>query len=125
MIDRLNDFMFLRKDYALFFQNKRILTNGFSYYKDNSDIYATWFPTIYQSNFGINDMPSIGYYAREVRHQSNIAFCDFIKTIPSNVPIVTMGDKSLIEKQLYSNKYWKHTYDNDVFWRSCSHYFYY
>ena len=111
-----------RKEFAKVFPGRK-LVDGYSYYRSNIDKYQCWFPTIYQSNFEVNDVPSIGYYARDIRVQSNIAFVDFIKDL--NVPIITMGDKYCIEKYLWNNKNWRHTYNAEDFWKSCSHYFYY
>lgn len=111
-----------RKEYASFFPGKK-LVDGYSYYRKNIDKYQCWFPTIYQSNFEVNEFPSIGYYVRDIRVESNIAFIDFVKNI--HVPIITMGDKQCIENYLATNPNWRHTYDSKDFWKSCSHYFYY
>ena len=100
-------------------------TNGYSYFKRHLYCFDQWFPTIYDSHFKVNDIPSIGYYARDMRRQSNKAFIDFIEKIPDEIPIVTMGTKELVERYLCHRKNWKHIYSNDDFWRSCSHYFYY
>ena len=113
-----------RKQYTNFFPGKK-LVDGYSYYRTNVDKYQCWFPTIYQSNFLRNEIPSIGYYARDIRIESNLAFIDFITNIPDEINIITMGDKQYIEKYVSTRKNWKHTYNNDEFWKNCSHYFYY
>lgn len=112
-----------RKEYATFFPGKK-LVDGYSYYRKNIDKYQCWFPTIYQSNFEVNDVPSIGYYVRDIRQQSNMAFADFANKL-SGVKIITMGDKECIQKYLQLNPNWTHTYDANTFWKNCSHYFYY
>ena len=38
---------------------------------------------------------------------------------------MTMGTKSFIEHLIPPNVKWFHTYNNELFWKSCSHYFYY
>lgn len=123
-LSRINDYIMCRKEYAKFFPGKK-LVDGYSYYRRNIDKYQCWFPTVYQSNFSRNDVPSIGYYARDIRIESNMAFVDFVSKIPNEFDVVTMGDKHCIQKYLHKKKNWKHTYDNAVFWKSCSHYFYY
>lgn len=111
-----------RKEFAKVFPGKK-LVDGYSYYRHNVEKYQCWFPTIYQSNFKVNDIPSIGYYVRDIRPESNLAFVDFVKDL--DVPIITMGDKQYIEKYLWNKKSWKHTFDANAFWKNCSHYFYY
>lgn len=101
------------------------MTNGFSYLKRHRSIYNYFLPTIYQSNFGISNEPSIGYYARDCRIQSNLEFIRFISYLPKGTKIVTMGTKELIEDKIPVHVEWFHTYDQDLFWKSCSHYFYY
>ena len=100
-------------------------TNGYSYFRRYRQHFDQWFPTIYGSHFDVNDIPSIGYYARDMRQQSNRAFIDFIQKLPTGVPIVTMGTKELIESKMPHGANWRHTYSNEDFWKSCSHYFYY
>ena len=121
---RLNDIWCLRSKYCNFFPGKRI-TNGYSYYKQYQQLYTSYFPTIYQSSFKKATELSIGYYAREMRNESNLAFVEFIKHIPADIPIITMGTKELIENHIPTNRLWKHTYDAAEFWKSCSTYFYY
>lgn len=99
--------------------------NGYSYYRDHLTSYDIWFPTIYDSSFGVNGMPSLGFYARDIRDQSTYAFIDFVEKLPKDIPIVTMGDIQLVQKHFASRSSWHHTYSNEDFWRSCSHYFYY
>ena len=65
-IRRINDFVMCRKEFANIFPGKK-LVDGYSYYRKNIDKYQCWFPTLYQSNFAVNDAPSIGYYARDIR----------------------------------------------------------
>lgn len=123
-VDRINDYVMIRKQFTNIFPGKH-LVDGYSYYRQNISQYQAWFPTIYQSYFECNDIPSIGYYARDCRMQSNLAFINFIEKLPHDIPIITMGTKSCIEKYLINNPNWKHTYNNKEFWKKCSHYFYY
>ena len=123
-IDRINDIIMLRKEFCKVFPGIHVV-DGYSYYRKNISSYDSWFPTVYQSNFSRNHTPSLGYYARYCRQQSNLAFKDFIQKIPDEIPIITMGTKECVQDFLYSRKNWKHTYDNEYFWKSCSHYFYY
>ena len=118
------DHVFIRDGFINSCVGKK-MTNGFSYLKNHRSLYKYFLPTIYQSNFGISDVPSIGYYARDCRIQSNIQFGMFTETLPSGTPVVTMGTKECIEKHISPKVEWFHTYDQDIFWKSCSHYFYY
>lgn len=113
-----------RKEYASFFPGKK-LVDGYSYYRNYISRYQSWFPTIYQSHFECNSIPSIGFYVRDMRTESTLKFLDFVKDIKDNIPIITMGDKACIEPYLVADARWQHTYDNSAFWKSCSHYFYY
>lgn len=122
LVDRVNDYNCCRAEFLSMVPGKH-LTNGFSYFKAHS--FDGWLPTIYQSNFKKSDDFCVGYYVRSVRIQSNLAFIDFARKLPDGVPIVTMGTKELIERPLHSRKNWKHTYSNEEFWQSCSHYFYF
>lgn len=122
LVSRANDFNCCRSEFISMVPGKH-LTNGFSYFKNRP--FDGWFPTIYQSNFQCSKTLCIGYYARAVRVQSNLAFIDFAKTLPNGFPIITMGTKELVEDALRKNKSWKHTYSNEEFWKSCSHYFYF
>lgn len=123
-IDRANDIIMIRKEFCNKFPGRH-LVDGYSYYRNSISKYDGWFPTVYQSNFGCNSLPSIGYYARSCRNESNLAFIDFIKSIPEDIPVVTMGTLEYIQKSLIGRANWRHVYDNDEFWKSCSHYFYY
>ena len=119
------DFVCVRHNYINCIVGKKII-NGYSYYKYNYDKYYNWFPTIYQTYFEKNhNNDAIGYYIRDIRHQSNYAFINFIKTLPSNIKIITMGTKSLLQNELSQYKNWMHTYDNREFWKLTSHYYYY
>lgn len=122
LVDRANDFSCCRVEFVSMVPGKH-LTNGFSYFK--SGRFDGWFPTVYQSHFSCSQALCIGYYARSVRVQSNLAFIDFAKNLPIWIPIVTMGTKELVEGALHGRKNWKHTYSNEEFWKSCSHYFYF
>ena len=124
LISRKDDYSCLRQEFCSAVPGKH-LTNGFSYLKRFYGKYHGFFPTIYQSHFKKNDNISIGYYARDCRSQSNAAFCDFVKSLPQGIPIMTMGQKECIKPKLASNPNWTHTYSNDIFWSRCSHYFYY
>lgn len=124
LTDRLKDYWFLRKDIAKFFPVKR-LTCGYSYYKSAPELYQSYIPTIFQSNFSKNDKPSIGYYIRDIRNESNYAFIDLINSLPNDLPIITMGTKEILYNELYKRKNWQHTYDANYFFKNCSHYFYY
>lgn len=123
-IDRKDDFVMVRKQFLKCVLGKKIV-DGYSYYKNNISNYQAWFPTIYQSSFQRNEIPSIGYYIRDIRSESNFAFIDFLSSIPNGVPIVTMGTKEIIQDQLSNRLNWIHTYKNNDFWKKCSHYFYY
>lgn len=124
-IKRFNDYSFLRRDYTHLFPYKCRLTGGFSYYKMFNGIYKSYFPTIYDVHFSRNSYPSIGYYIRTMRTESNLAFIDLINKLPNDIPIVTMGTKESLEKYLSNRKNWYHTYDSNIFWKKCSHYFYF
>lgn len=122
---RFGDFIFLREKFCRTIPGKHLM-NGFSYFKNYRESYYGWFPTIYQSKFGRNtEYESIGYYIRDIREESNAAFVQFMQTLPNDFPIVTMGTAELIQNSLSQRKNWFHTYDSEIFWRSCSHYFYY
>lgn len=124
-VERLfSDYMYIRREYCKMFPCHR-LTNGYSYYTRHVESYQAWFPSIYQSHYGVNATPSVGYYARDIRPETNLAFIDFAAHLPVGTPIVTMGDKQFMEMHLHSNPFWKHTYDREEFFKSCSHYFYY
>ena len=123
-IDRVNDHVFARENFARFFPGKK-MTNGFSYLKSHRDTYSHFLPTIYDSHFGVSDVPSVGYYARDCRIQSNLAFSDFTMTLPDGTRVVTMGDKRLTDDIVNPRLERVHTYDREVFWKSCSHFFYY
>lgn len=121
---RWNDFSCLRAQFTSCTPGKH-LTNGWSYFKRNLGRYHGWLPTIYQSEFQrLEDDVCVGYYIRDVRAESNLAFADFIKSIP-DVPIMTIGTKDLLRKQLSKHSIWTHTYDSSEFWKKCSHYFYF
>ena len=124
LVDRSNDINCVRMEHIRQVIGMKV-TNGYSYFRKYRSYFDQWFPTIYDSNFGVNSVPSIGYYARDMRQQSNRAFIDFVQALPVGVPIVTMGTKELIESKIPSGSNWRHTYSNEDFWRSCSHYFYY
>lgn len=124
ILNRANDYIFLRKPFSDFFIGKKI-TNGFSYLKMYRSSFKYFLPTIYQSNFKKSYTPAIGYYVRDCRIQSNIAFLNFISQIPKNIPIITMGTKELIQDKIPLDVEWYHTYDNNIFWKLCSHFFYY
>lgn len=121
---RMKDVVMIRKNFCNMFPGYHIV-DGYSYYRANVSKYQCWFPTIYQSHFSRNSIPSIGYYIRDCRRQSNLAFIDFVGKLHSDIPIVTMGDLGELKIQLSRFKNWQHTQDNDVFWKGCSHYFYY
>lgn len=122
---RISDFIFLRENFCRTIPGKH-LTNGFSYFKNYRESYHRWFPTIYQSNFERNtEYESIGYYIRDIREESNEAFVQFVQDLPNDFPIVTMGTVELIQSKLAQRKNWFHTYSSKLFWKSCSHYFYY
>lgn len=124
---RARDWSCIRASFARCTPGKH-LTNGFSYFKNHPEMHAAWFPTIYQHEFGVNTKcPCVGYYARDARIESNLAFADFASHLPSGVKVVTMGQRECIEKHLakLAEGVWTHTHDHDFFWRSCSHYFYF
>ena len=124
MLKRANDHVFIRDKFSDHFVGK-LTTNGFSYLREHRLDYDYFIPTIYKSHFGVSDTPSIGYYARDCRIQSNIEFSLFLNTVPKGTQVVTMGTKELIEDKIPSHDEWFHTYDNSEFWNSCSHFFYY
>lgn len=124
LTERLTDFWFIRKEFLEFFPVKA-LTRGFSYYKNYGRKYKSYLPTIYQTNYLVNDKPSIGYYIRSMRSESNAAFIDFIDKIPNEIPIITMGTKECLEYKLVNRLNWEHTYSPDYFYSKCSHYFYF
>ena len=68
---KINDYVFIRSNFINSCVGKK-MTNGFSYLKNHRSLYKYFLPTIYQSEFGISETPSIGYYARDCRVQSNI-----------------------------------------------------
>lgn len=65
-ISRNGDYVFIRERFAGFFVGRK-MTNGFSYLKRHRGTYKYYLPTVYQSNFGVSDEPSVGYYARNCR----------------------------------------------------------
>lgn len=101
------------------------MTNGFSYLKSHVGTFKYFLPDIYQTDFGIADEPSIGYYVRDCRIQSNNEFIKFLNGLQLGIKIVTMGTKELIQDKIPSHVEWFHTYDHHLFWKSCSHFFYY
>lgn len=121
---RCNDVSFIRKTFTKLPFHKKF-TNGFSYFKSSPKLFTGWFPTIYQSHFEANCNLGIGYYARDCRVQSNHAFADFACRYLKDIPIITMGQVEHIPSKLKQLKNWQHTTNNKIFWKSCSHYFYY
>ena len=119
------DFLYVREQYRSIFPKHIRLTNGFSYYKNNLSEYRTYFPDIYMSSYSCSEIPSIGYYIRNMREESNLAFLNLLKTLPNDIPIVTMGTKEHLQKELMEYPNWKHTYNANEFFSGCSHYFYY
>lgn len=125
LVSRHEDFSFSRIQFLSCIPGKH-LTNGYSYFKSHGDRYFAWMPTIYFKEFQANRQSTcIGYYIRDARVESNLAFASFIDTLPKDIPVVTMGQKEVLEKRLSSNQKWKHVYDHEEFWRTCSHYFYF
>lgn len=120
---RAHDISFVRENFCKAIPGKK-MTNGFSYFKRYADQFDAWFPTIYQSNFNASQDICIGYYMRDCRQQSNYAFADFAEQC-KGIPIITMGQIESVPLKLRQNKKWRHTTDNQFFWSSCSHYFYY
>lgn len=123
LTERLSDYWFIRQEFLNFFPVKA-LTRGYSYYKNYHHRYTSYFPTIYQSNYQVNEQPSIGYYIRSMRVESNLAFLDFIKNISIDIPIITMGTKECLP-ELSNRINCEHTYDPSYFYKKCSHYFYF
>lgn len=99
-------------------------TNGWSYLMSHRKTFRAWLPDIYAVEFGKNDKPSVGYYYRDMRQESNREFEKLVKTLPPETEIVTMGDKAEINPTVFEGRTWRHVYDNKVFWEGCSHYFY-
>lgn len=124
LVVRAHDYSCVRANFAKAVPGKH-LTNGFSYLKRHNECFDGFLPTVYQVEHGMSSKLGVGYYARDCRMQSNFAFVDFAKRLPSSINIVTMGTKQLLEKHLSCLPNWVHTYSNDEFWSSCTHYFYY
>lgn len=123
ILKRMHDISFVRKNFVKAVPGKK-MTNGYSYFKHNKTLFNGWFPTIFQSHFSVNQNPSIGYYVRDCRIQSNFAFTNFASKL-KHIPIITMGQLENVPNELRSLPNWRHTTDNNDFWKSCSHYFYY
>ena len=120
---RANDRMMIRADLSGKYPGIPI-TNGWSYLMANRGKFKGFFPTVYEAPFGINNIPSVGYYYRDMRVESNLAFEEFVKTLPPETPIITMGDDHCINQDVYKDRIWRHTHNNTDFWESCTHYFY-
>lgn len=101
-------------------------TNGWSYLNSSREKFKAFFPTIYDPGYSRleNDI-AVGYYYRDMRVDSNIAWEHFVETLPKDVPLVTMGDYHCVFEHVYDGRNWIHTYDSSVMFSRTSHYFYY
>lgn len=125
VLSRASDYICTRVEFCKMMPGKH-LTNGFSYFKRSRELYHGWFPTIYASEF--TSKPSetcIGYYARDIREESNLAFAEFASHLPRGISILTSGTREVIERHFHGDPSWQHTYDMKQFWTRCSHYFYF
>lgn len=98
----------------------RSCISGFSYWKRYCTDYKAFMPTVVDYRVArINGPPTLGYYSRGIRRDSDAAFTDLANRTPQEVPIVVMGSPLPAIRRPY-----EFTNSEDYFFSRVTHYFY-
>jgi hypothetical protein len=121
-LSRVNHLIVIRDE----FNNKLFnsASNGFWYYKQHPEIkhYLPLIPDMSHINTE-PDIPCLGFYVRDRAFDSYRCFLDLVSRL-DGVDVCTMGKPMNIFNRLSNVRNYSHTIDNEIFFKTISHYVY-